>query len=118
MGQWAVYENGSYYFLNINNDFSGTMVRAFNDAPSTFNFGSNDVIKRDGYLEINLTANEKAVLSAWRLKSGPGRLTGQVYMYKDNGEVFNMLYFPLQFLEPNHEFLSHEAIKNLSDKYR
>jgi hypothetical protein len=117
-GQWAVYDSGSYYFLNINDDYSGTMVRAFYHAPSIFNFDPNDVVKRDGYLEIKLAPKEKAVLSAWKLKSGPGRLTGQVYMYKDSGELFNMLYFPLQLLEPNHELLNNETIKQLSEKYR
>ena len=117
-GQWAVYQNDSYYFLNISNDFSGTLVRALGHDPIVSKFSAGDVIKRDVYLEIKLNQNEKAVLSAWKLKSGSGRLTGQVFMYKENGELFNMLYFPLQLLEPNHKFLKHKIIKQLSEKYR
>ena len=117
-GQWAVYQNDSYYFLNISNDFSGTLVRALGHEPIVSKFSAGDVIKRDGYLEIKLNQNEKAVLSAWKLKSGSGRLAGQVFMYKESGELFNMLYFPLQLLEPMHKFLNHEEIKQLSKTYR
>ncbi len=94
------------------------MVYDLGNGPAVLNFKTNDVIKRNGYLEINLTPTEKAVLSAWKLKSGSGRLTGQIFMYKENGELFNMLYFPLQLLTKNHKFLNHEPIKRLSAKYR
>ena len=117
-GQWGVIQDNSYYFLNISNDYSGTLVRALGHEPIVNDFSANDVIKRDGYLEIKLRPNEKAVLSAWKLESGSGRLTGQVFMYKDSGELFNMLYFPLQLLEPNHEFLNNATIKQLSERYR
>ena len=122
-GQWAIYHasliaDDDYYFLNINNDLSGTLIRSLGHEPIIRSFSSNDVIKRNGYIEINLYNNEKAVLSAWKLKSGSGRLNGLIYMYKENGELFNTLYFPLQLLKKNHEFLSHEKIRELSNKYR
>ncbi len=117
-GQWGVIQDNSYYFLNIGNDYSGTFVRSLEHDPIVHDFSSNDIIKRDGYLEIILGPNEKAVFSAWKLKSGSGRLTGQIFMYKENGELFNMLYFPLQLLEPKHEFLNHATIKQLSERYR
>ena len=122
-GQWAVHQSNMlsdnyYYFLKFNNDFSGVLVRSLEHEPITRAFKAEDVIKQDGYLEIQLSKYEKAVLSAWKLKSGSGRLTGQIFMYKENGELFNMLYFPLQLLNEDHEFLKHEEIKSLSTIYR
>ena len=122
-GQWAVYDssllsNSTYYFLNINNDFSGVLVRSLGHTPITREFSSKDVIKQNGYIEINLSNNEKVVLSAWKLKSGKGRLTGQLFMYKEGGVLFNMLYFPLQLLNDTHKFMGNDAINGLSAKYR
>ena len=122
-GQWAIYDNGllsdsTYYFLNINNDFSGVLIRALGHEPITIEFSSKDVIKQNGYIEINISKKEKVVLSAWKLKSGSGRLTGQLFMYKESGELFNMLYFPLQLLNGKHKFMDNDAIKELSNKYR
>ena len=122
-GQWAVYQSNMlsdnyYYFLKFNNDLSGVLVRSLGHEPITRAFKAEDVIKQDGYLEINLSKYEKVVLSAWKLKSGSGRLTGQVYMYKENGDLFNMLHFPLQLLDNKHEFMRYDAIKELSAKYR
>ena len=121
-GQWAVYDsslisNSTYYFLNINSDFSGVLIRSLGHKPITREFSTKDVIKQNGYIEINLSNNEKVVLSAWKLKSGSGRLTGQLFMYKEGGELFNMLYFPLQLLNDKHEFMGNDAIKELSEKY-
>ena len=122
-GQWAVYHSNvlskdAYYFLNIKNDFSGTFIRAIGHDPVVRKFGADDVTQRDGYIEIKLNPNEKAILSAWKLQSGSGLLTGQVFMYNESGELFNMLYFPLQLLEPKHELLDNETIKQLSKSYR
>ena len=122
-GQWGIYQQNTnskifYYFLNINNDFSGTFVRALGHKPITHTFNTEDVIKRDGYLEVQLDNDEKAVLSAWKLESGSGRLTGQIFMYKENGELFNMLHFPLQLIDSNHEFMKHNEIRQLSEIYR
>ena len=122
-GQWAVYDSSyisdsTYYFLNINNDFSGVLIRSLGHKPITSEFSSKDVIKQNGYIQINLSNNEKVVLSAWKLKSGSGRLTGQLFMYKEGGELFNMLYFPLQLLNDKHDFMGNNAIKDLSTKYR
>ena len=122
-GQWAIYHNSlltddDYYFLNIKKNLSGTLIRSLGHDPVIRHFNSNDVIKRNGYIEINLSNNEKAVLSAWKLKSGSGRLNGLIYMYKENGELFNTLYFPLQLLNNNHEFLGYERIKKLYNKHR
>ena len=122
-GQWAVYDSSftsdsPYYFLNINNDFSGVLIRSLGHKPITSKFSSKDVIKQNGYIEINISNNEKVVLSAWKLKSGSGRLTGQLFMYKESGELFNMLYFPLQLLNDKHELMGNDAIKELSAKYR
>ena len=122
-GQWAVY-NGSllsestYYFLSINNDFSGVLIRSLGHEPITIAFTPNDVIKQNGYIEINISNKEKMVLSAWKSESGSGRLTGQLFMYKEDGTLFNMLYFPLQLLNDKHEFMGNDAIKDLSAKYR
>ena len=123
IGQWAIYQKNYfsadyYYFLNIKPDYSGVLVRYYGDKPLVRKFDSNSVIKRDGYFEVQLSPREKAVFSAWKLKSGSGKLTGQIFMYKENGELFNMLYFPLQLLKEDHEFLKHEAIKELSATYR
>ena len=122
-GQWAVYDSGvlsdsAYYFLNINNDYSGVLIRSLGHDPITSSFSSKDVIKQNGYIEISLSKNEKVVLSAWKLKSGSGRLTGQLFMYKESGELFNMLYFPLQLLNDKHKLMSNYVIKDLSAKYR
>jgi len=123
IGQWAVYQSNllsddRYYFLNINPDYSGALVRYFGDKPLTREFKSSDVKKHDGYFEVNLNPREKAVFSAWKLKSGNGKLTGQIFMYKEDGELFNMLYFPLELLSENHKLLNHEAIKSLNANYR
>jgi len=107
-----------FYFLNINSDYSGVLIRYYGDKPTVRKFDSNSVIKRGGYFEVQLNQREKAIFSAWKLKSGSGKLTGQVFMYKEDGKLFNMLYFPLQLLKEGHELLEHEAIKELSATYR
>ena len=122
-GNWAIYHKDKttdekYHFLNINKNLSGTFVRSLGYQPITRAFKSSDVRKRDGCVEIDLHNNEKAVLSAWKLKSGDGRLNGVIYMYKDTSELFNTLYFPLQLLNENHIFLSHKSIRELNVKYR
>lgn len=122
-GQWAVYKSSllskdSYYFLHIADDFSGTFIRALGHEPITRKFMAEHVKKQNSYIEIQVSPNETAVLSAWKLKSGSGRLTGQILMQKENGELFNMLYFPLDLITPNHDLLSHEVIRVLSEKYR
>jgi len=123
IGQWAIYESNllsddDFYFLKINSDFSGVLVRSLGHKPIVREFDSANVVKQNGYFEVVLSPSEKAVFSAWKSKSGSGRLTGQIFMYKASGELFNMLYFPLQLLENDHEFLKYEAIKELSESYR
>ena len=122
-GQWAVYKSSllskeSYYFLHISDDFSGTFIRALGHEPITRKFTAQNVKKQNSYIEIELSPNETAVLSAWKLKSGSGRLTGQILMSKENGELFNMLNFPLDLVTPNHKLLSHKTIKVLCEKHR
>ncbi len=123
IGQWAVYQSNLlksdyYYFMNLNRDFSGVLVWSFGGEPIKREFSSSNLVKRDGYFEVKLSPTEKAVFSAWKLESGRGHLTGQVLMYKPNGDLFNMLYFPMRFLSKNHEFMQYEAIKKLSYAYR
>lgn len=105
-------------FLSIKPDYSGVFVRSLGHEPIIRKFDSDNVIKQNGYFEVNITPSEKVVFSAWKLKSGSGKLTGQVFMYKENGELFNMLYFPMQLLKSNHEFLKYESIKDLRETYR
>jgi hypothetical protein len=38
-------------------------------------------------------------------------------MYKANGELFNMLYFPLQLLQPGGTLLQETEIKRLSNEF-
>ena len=122
-GQWAIYHknfisDADYHFLNIKNDLSGTLVSSLGHLPITRKFKSSDVVKRDGYIEIQFNNTEKAVISAWKLKSGEGRLAGVIYMYKESGELYNILYMPLQLLNKSHEFLSYDEIRLLSKKFR
>ena len=123
IGQWAIYQKNIlsadyYYFLNINSDFSGVLARNYGDKIEAREFKPSDVIKHDGYFEVNLSSYEKAVFSAWKLKSGSGRLTGQIFMYNADGTLFNMLYFPLEFLSKDHELLKYDAIRELSTTHR
>ncbi len=123
IGQWAVYQSNlisddRYYFLSIKPDYSGALIRSLGHEPIIREFNSGAVTKHHGFFEITLGPREKAVFSAWKLKSGSGKLTGQIFMYKENGELFNMLYFPLQLLNEGHEFLEHEEIESLSTVYR
>ena len=123
IGQWAAYQSNMlsadyYYFLNINSDFSGKLVRHFGGQSISREFQSSDVKKHDGYFEVNLHPNEKAVFSAWKLKSGSGKLTGQILMFNSDGTLFNMMYFPLEHLSESHELLRHEAIDELSNAHR
>jgi len=123
VGQWAAYQSNLlsadyYYFLNINSDFSGTLVRSLGNQAISREFRPSDIKKHDGFFEVNLAPNEKAVFSAWKLKSGSGKLTGQIFMYNGDGTLFNMLYFPLEFLSKNHELLKNEPIDNLSKAHR
>ncbi len=123
IGQWAVYQKNFlkpdyYYFMNLNSDFSGVLVWNFASEPVAREFSSDSLIKRDGYFEVQLGPTEKAVFSAWKHESGEGRLSGQVFMYKHDGDLFNMFYFPMQSLSKNHEFMQYEAIKKLSYTYR
>ncbi len=123
IGQWAAYQKNIlsadyYYFLNINSDFSGVLVRNYGDKSEVRKFKLGDVKKHNGYFEVNLSSYEKAVFSAWKLKSGSGKLTGQIFMYNADGTLFNMLYFPLEFLSKNHELFKYDAIKELSTSHR
>ena len=122
-GEWAVYEKNYisqdyYYFLKINEDFSGALIRSLGHDPIVREFKAENLVKRDGYIEIMLTEYEKVIISAWKLKSGPGRLAGLLYMYKESGELFNMLHFPLHLLEKGHKYLEYEEIKNHAETYR
>ena len=123
VGQWAAYQKNLlsadyYYFLNINPDFSGILVRNYGNKAQARAFEPDDLRKHDGFFEIMLSPNERAVFSAWKLKSGSGALTGQIFMYNADGTLFNMLYFPLDYLNADHELLKHEAIKDLSTTHR
>ncbi len=123
IGQWGVYQSNllsddRYYFLSIKPDYSGALVRSLGHEPVIREFDSGAVTKHDGFFEVDLGSREKAVFSAWKLKSGSGKLSGQIFMYKENGELFNMLYFPLELLNEGHDFLKHEEIKSLSATYR
>lgn len=122
-GQWAVYHKNllssdDYYFLNIKKDFSGTFIRSLGHEPIVREFNSNQITKQNGYVEIQLSEHEKAILSAWKSKPGKGRLTGVIYLYKQSGELFNTLYFSLHRLINGHKYLKYETIKNLSAKHR
>ena len=123
VGQWAAYQSNLlsadyYYFLNIKSDFSGTLVRHFGDRSISREFRPSDVKRHDGFFEVNLSPNEKAVFSAWKLNSGSGKLTGQILMYNGDGTLFNMMYFPLELLTKDHELLKYEAIDELSKAHR
>ena len=121
-GTWAIYEKNllsddDYYFLNINEDWSGEFTRSLGHKPITRTFTKENVIIQNGYVEIAVSASEKMVLSAWVLPSGSGRLTGQLFMYKENGELFNMLYYPLELVTADSKLLKQDVISNLYQKY-
>jgi hypothetical protein len=121
-GTWAVYDDNlvssdNYYFLQINEDWSGEFTRSLGHKPITRTFTKEDVIFRNGYIEITASPKEKMVLSAWVLSSGSGRLTGQLFMYKKDGELFNTLYYPLDLVTPNSALLEQDDISKLYRKY-
>ncbi|MAD46957.1 MAG: hypothetical protein CMH98_18340 [Oceanospirillaceae bacterium] len=121
-GSWAVYHENLtsgdyYYFLQINKDWSGELTRSLGHAPITRSFQKKNVIFRDGYIEIQASESEKMVLSAWVLPSGSGRLTGQLFMYKENGDLFNMLYYPLSLVNQDSELLEYDEISKLYNKH-
>lgn len=121
-GQWGAYASHwfgppQYYFLAINEDYSGVLVRNFGDKEVRRTFSAADVTFRDGYFEVALGSSEKAVFSAWKLPSGVGRLTGQIFMFKKGEELYNMLYFPLELLTPGHDLLGESEIRTLSDEF-
>ena len=121
-GSWAVYHENLasddyYYFLQINEDWSGELTRSLGHDPITRSFQKKNVVFRDGYIEIQASESEKMVLSAWVLPSGSGRLTGQLFMYKENGDLFDMLYYRLSLVNPNSELLEHDEISKLYKKY-
>lgn len=106
-----------YYFLQINEDWSGEFTRSLGHKPITRTFTKEDVIVRNGYIEITASPSEKMVLPAWVLPSGSERLTGQLFMYKEDGELFNMLYYPLDLVMPNSALLEQDNISKLYRKY-
>ena len=121
-GQWAVYSSNwlsgpDYFFLAVHEDFSGVLVRSFRGEEIRRPFTAANVLFRDGYLEIQLNETEKTILSAWKEPSGTGKLTGQIFMYKKNGDLFNMLYFPLQLLQPGDKLSREMPIKELSNEF-
>ena len=123
IGQWAIYQKNLlsadyYYFLNVNPDFSGVLVRNYGDNPEVREFDAKDTRKHEGFIEVTLSPYERIVFSAWKLKSGSGKLTGQLFLYNHDGTLFNMLYFPLELLNNNHELLENETIRALSKTHR
>tara|TARA_R100000687_G_scaffold81919_1_gene79859 strand:- start:67 stop:510 length:444 start_codon:yes stop_codon:yes gene_type:complete len=123
LGDWAVYQENLmsedyWYYLCIRQDYSGFLIRSFKNDPLRRNFSSKELVKHDGFIEIQLSNREKAVLSAWKLKSGSGRLTGQIFMYRENGELFNMLHFPLNLVKDGEPILKYEQISGLKRECR
>lgn len=128
-GQWAVYQENPktnnklsygdfYYYLDINNDFSGTFIRYLGRGePKTRTFKPSAVKKHDGFIEIQLNKSEKAVLSAWKINNS-GALVGVIYLYNEKGVLFNMLHFPLELVSPDHKILKRQVIKKYYEKYR
>lgn len=108
VGSWGAakgnfFSEDDWWFLCVRNDSSGFLSRSFNGSYTRDDFASDAVILREGYVEILLQKRAKAVVAAWKT-SGSGRLTGQWLLYREDGRLYNMMYFPLSLLQKGERF--------------
>ena len=113
VGSWGVAKENflsedDWWFLCVKEDTSGFLSRSFDGSYIRDEFSSDAVILRDGYAEILLQENAKAVVAAWKAP-GSGRLTGQWFVYREDGRLYNMMYFPLTLLKKGEWFSDSET---------
>lgn len=124
VGEWAVYESPffgetSYYYLNVNPDFSGELHYSFEgDAEVSYKFDSQSTLPMNGYVEILLrnkkTSSTKMILSAWTKDNKKyGRLAGLIFIYDDKGNLVNTLYMPLDLINESNKLGSKKEISKL-----
>ncbi len=107
-GQWGAHqqregEPDRYFFLTINADLSGVLVRTRGEDTIIRRFDSEDSRSREAYLEADLPEGETAILWAWQQNNGLRRINGLLFEEGRQQPVRNMLPVPLEYLGPQHE---------------
>lgn len=107
-GQWAAHqqrETGEdrYFFLSVNADLSGVLVRTQGGETIERRFDVEDTMSREAYLEADLAEGETVILWAWKQNNGVRRVNGLLFEKGRQEPVRNMLPVPLEYLGPDHE---------------
>lgn len=107
-GQWAAMQQQDgapdrHFFLNVNADLSGALIRTRNGTTIERIFRREDADTREAYLELDLPGGETAILWAWKQNNGLRRVNGLLFEEGRQAPVRNMLPVPLEYLGPDHE---------------
>jgi hypothetical protein len=121
-GQWAAIQERQdatdrYFFLTVNADLSGVLVRTRGEETVTRRFGADDSRNREAYLEADLTGGETVILWAWQQNNGLRRVNGLLFDKGRQAPVRNILPVPLEHLGPQHELRQHPRIGAWTREY-
>ncbi len=114
-GQWAALQQREgatdrYFFLTVNADMSGVLVRTRGENTITRRFDAGDSRSRQAYLEADLPNDETVILWAWQQNNGVRRVNGLLFEEGRQEPVRNMLPVPLEYLGAQHELRQNPRI--------
>jgi hypothetical protein len=121
-GPWAAHQQRTgqpdrYFFLTVQPDLSGVLVRTRKGERITRTFSPDDTRTGEAYLEVSLPADETAILWAWRQSNGRHRVNGLLFEEGRAAPVRNMLPVPLEYLGPDHALRRDPIIGELLETY-
>lgn len=121
-GQWAAHQQRQgapdrYFFLTVNADLSGVLVRTRGEETITRRFDAGDSRNREAYLEADLPGGETAILWAWQQNNGMRRVNGLLFEEGRQEPVRNMLPVPLEYLGPQNELRQDPRIGEWARQY-
>ncbi len=121
-GQWAALQQRQdardrYFFLTVNADLSGVLVRTSGGETVTRRFDAQDSRNREAYLEADLAGGETVILWAWQQNNGLRRVNGLLFDKGRQAPVRNMLPVPLEYLGPQHKLRQNPRIGAWTREY-
>ena len=121
-GQWAAHQQREdatdrYFFLTVNADLSGVLIRTRGEETITRRFDAADSRNREAYLETDLSGGETAILWAWQQNNGVRRVNGLLFEEGRAEPVRNMLPVSLEYLGPQHELRQQSPIGQWARQY-
>jgi hypothetical protein len=121
-GEWAAHqqrpdEPDRYFYLRINKDLSGVLVRTNNDDTIARRFAPEQAHVRQSYLELTLDNNETAILWGWKQNNGLRRVNGLLFEEGSPQAVRNMLPVPLEYLDKQHQLRAQPRINAIIEDF-